>query len=265
MTVTFCSRRPLMIVNSRAISPSEIAAVGSSMMMMSDSVATALAISTICFLATLRVETSCCGLMDGSRLFITLTILLILSVLRRNPNVVSSMPSVRFSSTVSWSTTLSSWNSVLIPFCFASRGLCGVYSSPFSRILPLVRCVRAGEDLDQRGFPGAVLADQAVDGVPLDVETDIVDGPHAGKILHQVPDLQHVLGQFHASTPCSRRSLEVARSARRACTPPPCEALAPLPCSDDVVRQVGQLSSLLEVGAELGVQPRRGSACGIVQ
>ena len=54
MTVTFFSRRPLMIVNSRAISLSEIAAVGSSMMMMSDSAATALAISTICFLATLR-------------------------------------------------------------------------------------------------------------------------------------------------------------------------------------------------------------------
>ena len=74
--------------------------------------------------------------MDGSRLFITPTMVLILSVFRRKPNVVSSMPRVRFSSTVSWSTTLSSWNRVLIPFCFASLVLCGVYSSPFRRILP---------------------------------------------------------------------------------------------------------------------------------
>ncbi len=53
------------------------------------------------FLATLSVETNCPGLMDGSRLFITLMIWLILSVLRRNPNRASSIPSVRFSSTVS--------------------------------------------------------------------------------------------------------------------------------------------------------------------
>ncbi len=47
-----------MMVNSRAISLSEIAAVGSSMIMMSDSAATAFAISTICFFATLKLETN---------------------------------------------------------------------------------------------------------------------------------------------------------------------------------------------------------------
>src|SRR5664280_3390044 len=108
MTVTFFSRKPLIMANKRLISLSEIAAVGSSMMMMLVSAATALAISTICFLATLSDETNCLGLMDGSMLFITLTILLILSVFLKNPKVVSSIPSVRFSSTVSWLTTLSS-------------------------------------------------------------------------------------------------------------------------------------------------------------
>ena len=44
-----------MIAKSLWISLSEIAAVGSSMMMISASVATALAISTICFFATLKV------------------------------------------------------------------------------------------------------------------------------------------------------------------------------------------------------------------
>ena len=57
MTVTFCSRSFLTMVKSRAISPSEMAAVGSSMIRTSASDATALAISTICFWATLRVET----------------------------------------------------------------------------------------------------------------------------------------------------------------------------------------------------------------
>ena len=90
-----------MMANSLLISLSEIAAVGSSMMMISDSVATAFAISTICFLATLKVETSWRGVMDGSRLCITFTIVLILSVFLKNPSVVSSIPRVRFSSTVS--------------------------------------------------------------------------------------------------------------------------------------------------------------------
>ena len=142
-----------MIVNSRAISLSEMAAVGSSMMMMSDSVATAFAISTICFLATLRLDTSWRGLMEGSRLFMTLTIELILSVFRRKPNLVSSMPSVRFSSTVSWSTTFNSWKRVLIPFCFASRVLCGVYSSPFRRIRPPDRGVAPVRILIRVDFP----------------------------------------------------------------------------------------------------------------
>ena len=115
-----------------------MAAVGSSMMMISASVATAFAISTICFLATLRVPTSCLGSMDGSMLFITSTILVILSVFRRKPNVVSSMPKVRFSSTVSWFTTFSSWKSVLIPFCLASFVDRALYSCPFNRIFPLV-------------------------------------------------------------------------------------------------------------------------------
>ena len=134
-------------------------------------------------------------------LFITLTILLILSVFLRKPNVVSSIPSVRFSSTVSWSTTLSSWNRVLIPFCFASRVLCGLYSSPFRRIRAAGSRIRAGQDLDQGGFPRAILSDQAVNGIPLDVETDIIDCPHAGKILHEIPDLQHILCRVHASAP----------------------------------------------------------------
>ena len=139
MTVTRFSRSPFTMANSRSISPSEMAAVGSSMMMRSDSAATALAISTICFWATESVETRWRGVMDGSRLFITLTMRLILSVRRRKPSVVSSIPRVRFSATVSWSTTLSSWNSVLMPFCLASRGLRGAYSWPLRRMRPPVR------------------------------------------------------------------------------------------------------------------------------
>ena len=192
MTVTLRSRKPLMILNSRAISPSERAAVGSSMMMMSASVATAFAISTICFLATLRVETSCPGPDRRLEAVHHATILLILSVFRRKPNFVSSMPSVRFSSTVSWSTTLSSWKSVLMPCCLASFVLRATKSSPLSRICAAGALVSAREDFDQRAFPCAVLADEAVDSVAFDVETDVIDSPHTGKVLYQVPDLQNV-------------------------------------------------------------------------
>ena len=61
--------------------------------------------------------------------------------------------------------------------------------------------IRAGQHLDQGGFPGAVLPNQAVNGIPLDVETDIIDRPDTGEILHKIPDLQHILCRFHASAP----------------------------------------------------------------
>src|SRR5690242_17560169 len=43
--------------------------------------------------------------------------------------------------------------------------------------------IRAGQHLDQGGFPCAILADQAMNGIPLDGETDIVDCPYAREIL----------------------------------------------------------------------------------
>ena len=56
--------------------------------------------------------------MDGSMLFITLTILLILSVHIRKRLYLHPQGEVLLH--VSWSTTFSSWNKVLIPFLLAS-------------------------------------------------------------------------------------------------------------------------------------------------
>src|SRR5512132_2244757 len=43
--------------------------------------------------------------------------------------------------------------------------------------------IRAGQDLDQGGFPRAILTHQAMDGISLYVETDIVDCPYTREIL----------------------------------------------------------------------------------
>ena len=157
--------------------------------------------------------------MDGSRLFITPTMALILSVFRRKPSVVSSMPRVRFSSTVSWSTTFSSWNRVLIPFCFASLVVSGIVLLPVQEDPAARPDERPGEDLDEGGFPRAVLPHQAVDGVPLDVEADVVHRPHAGEILHEVPDLQDVVCQSPWITLPVERREEARRPLPRRISP----------------------------------------------
>ena len=101
MTVTLFFLRSLTMRNSFSISVSLREAVGSSMIMTSALLETALAISMICFLATLSVPTRCLGSMLGSRPRSVSIIFLVLSVLFMNPSLVSSAPRVRFSSTVS--------------------------------------------------------------------------------------------------------------------------------------------------------------------
>src|SRR5918995_1215114 len=49
--------------------------------------------------------------------------------------------------------------------------------------LARIRLVVAGEDLDQRGLAGAVVAEQADDLVPSDVEVDVVERADAAERL----------------------------------------------------------------------------------
>lgn len=62
------------------------------------------------------------------------------------------------------------------------RGLQGGgFAPPGDRAV--VGLVGAGQDLDQGGLPGAVLAEQTVDLSGLDVEVDAVQGPDSGERL----------------------------------------------------------------------------------
>ena len=97
MTVTSDSRRRRITPKSRSTSRSDSAAVGSSMMMTLAPDDAARAISTICFCATLRVETLAEGSMEGSMAASVWTTRSSRSDRTRNPKRVRSMPSVRFS------------------------------------------------------------------------------------------------------------------------------------------------------------------------
>lgn len=56
-----------------------------------------------------------------------------------------------------------------------------LFAAPGDRAV--VRLVGAGQDLDERGLPRAVLAEQAVHFAGLDVEVDAVEGPDTGERL----------------------------------------------------------------------------------
>ncbi len=79
--------------------------------------------------------------MDGSRLFITLMIWLILSVLQKSePGVLHSQREIFFDGELI--DDVEFLNRVLMPDCFAPRGLRGLYSSPLSRSYHWCACTR---------------------------------------------------------------------------------------------------------------------------
>ncbi|MEZ5258976.1 MAG: hypothetical protein R2705_19440 [Ilumatobacteraceae bacterium] len=59
-------------------------------------------------------------------------------------------------------------------------------------LIALVGLVVAGEDLDQRRFPGSVLADEGVDLARGDVERHVAERDLPGKRLRQMFDTQRV-------------------------------------------------------------------------
>ena len=66
--------------------------------------------------------------------------------------------------------------------------------------LALVRPVHAGEDLDQRRFAGAVVADEPERLAALDVEADALQRMDAGIPFVQIAALE-MIGVGHASAP----------------------------------------------------------------
>ena len=63
--------------------------------------------------------------------------------------------------------------------------------------VPLVGLVRAGQDLDQRGLAGAVLAEEAVHLAGADVEVDAVEGADTRELLDDPVHLEQRSGRRH--------------------------------------------------------------------
>ena len=96
-----------------------------------------------------------------------------------------------------------------------------------------IRLVVAGEDLDDRGLAGSVLADEGVDLPDADVQVDVVEGPLSREGLAQPDDAQRGMigcarahgGHLGANpTPCRRQSNVI-----RSCTLPPSPSPFPGP------------------------------------
>ena len=78
--------------------------------------------------------------------------------------------------------------------------------SPRQEMCALVGLVRAGQDLDQRGLAGAVLAEEAVHLAGADVEVDAVEGADAGELLDDAGHLEQRSGRRHRGAVVVTRS-----------------------------------------------------------
>src|SRR6476469_8889196 len=77
-------------------------------------------------------------------------------------------------------------------------------------VVAAVAAVDAGDDLDQRGLPGAVVADQGRDLSGVDGEVDVVQDMHHAEALVDSAQLEQ---RFHGPTPIDRNLLCESRGA----------------------------------------------------
>ena len=183
--------RSAMTRNRISTSAALSAEVGSSMIRMRASSDTALAISTSCCWPMRRSSTSMSGPdagfqpleeLCGARRSCALW-----SILRSR--LVISRVAKMFSATDRLPNRLSSWNTMPMPrrdrvARRCERDLLAVEEDPAER-----RLLDAGDDLHQRRFAGAVLADQHVDGALADLEIGALDRDGAGIDLRDVLEL----------------------------------------------------------------------------
>ena len=67
--------------------------------------------------------------------------------------------------------------------------------------LACLRLIQAEQYAHQRGFTGAVFAQQSVDLAPAELQRDVVVGLNAWELLCDVKHFDHILGSiFHAAT-----------------------------------------------------------------
>ena len=94
-----------------------------------------------------------------------------------------SAPSMTFSSTVKFSTSMKCWCTMPMPTAMASLGVLDRHRLAADADLAAVGLVEAVEDRHQRRLAGAVLADDAVDRAALDLQVDVALAWTAPKLL----------------------------------------------------------------------------------
>ena len=106
-------------------------------------------------------------------------------------------PSAMFSAIDSAGTRRSSCGMVTMPAAMASRGLAKCRAAPSTANRAAVGTPDAAENADQRGFAGAVLADDGMDFAGADVEVDAVERDRRAEMLG------HALGAGGRSGSCA--------------------------------------------------------------
>ena len=137
----------------------------------------------------------------------------------RMPPRAISWPMKMFSAVESSGKRFSSWWMTAIPACFRLGDRGEALLPPCHQDFPRVRPGREvpAQHVDERGLARPVLAAQGVDLVFLQAEGDPVQGPHAGKVLGDVPRFQDGAHIPPATTPQTREGPRVRPLPGAAC------------------------------------------------
>ena len=95
-------------------------------------------------------------------------------------------PTKMFSATLRSGKSVGSWKMIAIPAACDCLALSKIASSPSIRSRPASGSVHAGEDLDERGLAGAVLADEAVHLAPEQLDVAVVERMDGAEALLRV-------------------------------------------------------------------------------
>ena len=95
----------------------------------------------------------------------------------------SSRPRKMFSATVRCGASSDSWCTMAMPMAAASRGVLRSTSRPCHSIWPASRSTHSGDDLHQRGFARAVLAEQQMHFARVDGQVAVARAPSRRRIV----------------------------------------------------------------------------------
>ena len=121
-----------------------------------------------------------------------------------------------FCSTLRSGISDSSWKTAAMPAALAASGLGRAVGRAVEEDLAGVVADGAGEDLDQRGFAGAVLAEEGVDLAGAGGEAGVAEGDDAAEALGEPGDFDQILARARplgSPRPDGRGEVRVRRSA----------------------------------------------------